>query len=360
MIGPLVASAVAALYSLAGQDLPVRVLGTPLAPSIGPFVEVAGVRELSGERVIVLDKLDRSLHLVNLRSGGARRLGRDGDGPGEYRLPLKILALPGDTTLVYDMGNSGRFVVYGPDGKPARPIPIEYRGNSGAPTAADSLGRLYVAERGVRGLAETYLGKIVRIDRGSGRRDSIATVSFRAVTQVALLPRPGPPPPFTTIEQWAVAWDGRVAVVHVEPYSVTLHHPDGSTIAGPAIPEDRIRVSSAHKEEWLAEWKRPVPAIVNGEYTVRPRSEPDLRWPETLPPFLPDAIAFASDGMLWIRRTTAARAPAEFDLVDGHGKVATKVRLPPRTRLVGFGSRTVYLVRVDNDDLEYLERYRLP
>jgi hypothetical protein len=36
-----------------------------------------------------------------------------------------------------------------------------------------------------------------------------------------------------------------------------------------------------------------------------------------------------------------------------------RVALPPKTRLVGFGNGTLYLVRRDDDDLEYLQRYRL-
>jgi hypothetical protein len=36
------------------------------------------------------------------------------------------------------------------------------------------------------------------------------------------------------------------------------------------------------------------------------------------------------------------------------------VVLPAKTRLLGFGQGTVYLVRTDDDDLQYLQRYRLP
>jgi hypothetical protein len=36
------------------------------------------------------------------------------------------------------------------------------------------------------------------------------------------------------------------------------------------------------------------------------------------------------------------------------------VALPARSRLVGFGQRTVYIVRVDEDDLEWLQKYARP
>jgi hypothetical protein len=42
---------------------------------------------------------------------------------------------------------------------------------------------------------------------------------------------------------------------------------------------------------------------------------------------------------------------------DRTGMLVRKVTLEPRSRVVGFGERTVYVVRTDADDLEYLQRY---
>jgi len=37
-----------------------------------------------------------------------------------------------------------------------------------------------------------------------------------------------------------------------------------------------------------------------------------------------------------------------------------KVSLNPDSRVVGFGKGTVYVARVDQDDLQYLQRYKRP
>jgi hypothetical protein len=72
-------------------------------------------------------------------------------------------------------------------------------------------------------------------------------------------------------------------------------------------------------------------------------------------------VQFAPDGTLWIQRTTAdASAPPTYDLIGPAATIIGRMVLPANTRLVGFGVGTVYLVRVDEDDLEYLQRYRLP
>ena len=58
--------------------------------------------------------------------------------------------------------------------------------------------------------------------------------------------------------------------------------------------------------------------------------------------------------MLWVMRTTAADEPPTFDVIDKTGRVVGQAKLPHRTRLVGFGDGTLYLVRIDEVDLEYL------
>ncbi len=47
-----------------------------------------------------------------------------------------------------------------------------------------------------------------------------------------------------------------------------------------------------------------------------------------------------------------------YDLFDAAGRLKSRVELPPRRRIVGFGERYTYVVHRDDDDLEYLERYR--
>jgi hypothetical protein len=89
-----------------------------------------------------------------------------------------------------------------------------------------------------------------------------------------------------------------------------------------------------------------------------PPAEED--WPDELPPFLANAAVFAPDGMLWVRRTTAAGEPATYDVIDPAGRVVQKVVLEKRAKLLGFGKSSVYVLRVDEDDLQYVQRYALP
>jgi hypothetical protein len=78
------------------------------------------------------------------------------------------------------------------------------------------------------------------------------------------------------------------------------------------------------------------------------------------PPFT--AVRAAPDGRLWVARSQAgSRDVTEYDVLAPGGKLERRVQFPPRVTLLGFGKgMVVYGVRKDEDDLHYLQRYRLP
>jgi hypothetical protein len=84
-------------------------------------------------------------------------------------------------------------------------------------------------------------------------------------------------------------------------------------------------------------------------------------WPDTKPPFSAGAARVAPNGHLWLLRSRSADDPVPvYDVFDGAGRLIRRVALPRDTRLIGFGSRSVYLVRTDDNDLQYLERVDAP
>ena len=79
-------------------------------------------------------------------------------------------------------------------------------------------------------------------------------------------------------------------------------------------------------------------------------------FPEFKGPFI-NAVA-GPNNQIWVQRYMPAGAPPTYDVIDATGKVIQRVVLPKSTRLLGFGAGTVYLVRNDEDDLQYVQRYR--
>jgi hypothetical protein len=372
---------VAATLIPVSQQIPTRTLSTPELEYPEPFSDVADVRELRNGTVIVVDSRERIIHAVDMKRATATRIGREGPGPGEYRIPLRVLALPGDSSVVYDMGNSGHPLVITPDARAGGALAAR----EGSPmlfqtSAIDAAGRVFTEVR-ADGRLRTDSAAIERYDRATGRRDTLARVSVLLVSPLSrrtgrgrgaptgggapAAASRGAVPPFASHDQWAVAADGRIAVVSVEPYQVTFTDAGGRKTRGPVIDLTPIRVNDALKEVWRTERRRPIPSLAfsNGQMTAQsivPRYEEPAEWPEHLPAFLDRAVAFAPNGMLWVKRAVAADSPPTVDIIDPTGRVVQRVVLPRQTRLVGFGANSLYLVRIDPDDLLYLQRYSLP
>src|SRR3972149_4768324 len=89
-------------------------LGRPNAKFPEDFGSVQTVRELRDGRLLVADPLGKELYLVDLAAGTRTVVGSQGQGPTEYLQPDAVWALPGDSTLLVDLGN-GRVVALGPD-----------------------------------------------------------------------------------------------------------------------------------------------------------------------------------------------------------------------------------------------------
>ncbi|HSA54389.1 MAG TPA: hypothetical protein VLE53_01740 [Gemmatimonadaceae bacterium] len=371
--------------SAAAQSVPVVTLSRPVAEFAEPFSEIASIRELSDGRVIVVDGRELTVQMIDFRSGNAQPVGRKGPGPGEYEWPQRLFGLPGDTTVLQG-GAGGRLLVITPDGTPGAFLDIDPPAAADprarvtprfTPRFADARGRLYSQAQPIRYFSDgrppelTDSAAIVRLDRATEKRDTVGYMPLRpdptrriaGSIGVVFAPNYRPWPAW---DAWTVGPDGRIAMVFNEPYRVNVIDVTGVRVNGQPIPYQRVRVDEALKDEWRAEQARPRMAMTarrGGPATIglvkSPVREPG-EWPEFLPAFKASGVSVAPDGMAWVQRMVAAGAPLEYDLIDGRGRLVRKVRLPRRSHVIGFGTGTVYVVRMDDDDLQYLQRHPLP
>jgi hypothetical protein len=347
------------------------------------------VRELRDGRLIVSDVREKTVQLVDLKAGSARKIGREGSGPGEYALPARLLALPGDTSIVYDPLNR-RFLVVGPDGK-AGPF-AQYEDEAGG-RARISMGARYTDARGrLYSVGPNFTvgpnapptssdtAPIIRFDRATKKTDTLAFIYTPTTTirtsqggaNVSI--RAGGGNPFAAADDWAVTPDGRLAIVRVKDYHVDWYAPNGQKTSGPAVAYEKIKVTEDDKKAFrerrangggIMITRQVGPGGATSSAGVAPPTTMQLPeptdWPDVKPPFTASAAIAAPNGQLWVLRTRPAKDKIPtYDVFDASGKVVGRVALPPDTRLVGFGNSTVYLARSDEDDLQYLQRYRLP
>ncbi len=377
------------------QNVPTRTLAQPEVELAEPFTRLMGVRELADGRLIVSDQTEKFIAIVDLTKRSYTKIGSVGQGPGEYTLPGAIVALPGDTTLVSDMLGR-KYLKITPAGTFAgdvtMPSPSRVAGPGGgfmmfggAASSADANGRLYSLGSSMKlapdgQMTPTDSAPITRIDLRSSRTDTLSFIKVRPV-QIQTSDRAGGGRsvdvrvgggnvPFVVQQAWTAAPDGRVAVVTPEPYRVTWISATGQKTVGEPIPFERVRVTesekSAYRESQRTSPRTGIAVEVGGRggtqsvqqvpITFR---EPDS-WPEFKHPFQ-EAVLVAPTGELWVmKQLSAAQKNPTYDIIGARGELLSRVVVPQRTRLLGFGRNgTVYLVRRDADDLEYIQRHRI-
>jgi hypothetical protein len=389
-----------------------RTLPAPQAEFEEPFssVLVGAVRELRDGRVIVADPRDKIVSVIDFRNGSATSIGREGSGPQEFGLPVRLYGTQGDTTLLYDPLNS-RYLIIGPDAKPINTIRLEDEmprrpqasppGGQGRPQggpqimvggggftvrASDARGRLYgegsPITPGPNGPVIADSVPLLRLDRSAKRLDTLTYIVLpKSNSQVSggqgnMRVQIGGANPLAPRDEWAVFPDGRVAVARAATYHIDFILPDGSKRSGPRIAYTPVRMSAAEirYEEGLRNAARANQMSIsisnsNGQVSRSaqmgpganaPPLEPLTDWPEVKPPFrfgLASVVA-RPNGELWVRRTENAQARGTlYDVINAQGTVAFQVRLEDGVSLVGFGTNTIYTTRKDEDDLVYLRRH---
>jgi hypothetical protein len=375
------------------QNVPTRTLTKPDAEFSEPFTQIAGIRELRDGRLIAIDPRDKTIQVVDLRAGTATKLGREGSGPGEYGMPLRLLALPNDTSAVVDILNS-RMLLINPNATvggfvdlntPAQGGRGEGRiaiGGTTIPQGSDNKGRMYIEGPPFRltenGPQSADSVPMIRWDRASGKRDTLAWRRVpQGTTQISggrsgggqnVSMRVGGGPPFAGADAMVIAPDGRVAVVRHEPFSVDYISENGQRTRGQPIRYEKVKVSEGHKAEWRERQRGATMMMMTNDNgrrsaTMAPNNnvqDPESWGGEFMPPFLngTNNLVFSNDGYLWVARTGPAGMAPTYDIIDRGGNVVQRVVLPKRHRLLGFGNSAIYLARLDEDDLQYLQKYR--
>ncbi len=381
---PVFLAFVAVPFSTIEAQVAEQRLATPSASFPREFSTIRGLLELPDGRLLIADGLGQALMIVDLATGSADTVGRTGQGPEEYRQPDGLYGLPGNSILLVDLGN-GRLTELGPDLSFGQTMPLAQGDPTSGmgmslriPQGVDAEGRVYYQGRGNmspgRPLPDS--GTVLRWNRESGLVDTLANVKLQEMNRTT---SGGPnnqnvsisPVPLSPQDGWAAASDGRVAVVRSSPYRVDWIQTDGQIIVGPANEYRPTRISRDHKIAYLEDRQRNAMSVSiqmnNGRRSMAfsrggRSGEPDpdaYEWPDLMPAFDATGVEVSPDGALWVKRYLGADGPPTFDVFDGQGKLTKRVVLPEGRELIGFGAGVVYLVRIDEFDLQWLEVYSL-
>lgn len=341
----------------------------PAAAVLGhEFSRITSVRELTDGRLLVVDAGDRVLQVADFQRNLVRQVGREGRGPGEYGRLGALLPLPGDSTLLVDLGNARYLLLRGdsivvtvPPNSPA------HQAGATLPIGADGANRV-LATRAMASppsrdpmalpgrIDSTHL---IRVHRSTGAADTLATLRARETrirvsgtrgnmtTSITFSPLAG-------ADAAAAFLDGWIAIARVDPYRVEWRSPEGRLTSGPDLGHPRRAPSQAEKRAAMERL-----AASRGAQPDDPATRDD--WPELIPPFLPGALITTAGGQVWIRRLPDPSLQAiDYDIIDRRGQRTAVIRLPDTEQVVAVGRAWVYVVRTDDDGLQQLRRHPLP
>lgn len=341
------------------------------------FAQVRGLRELPDGRVLVADRLEEQVFIIQPKTGAALKLGRAGSGPAEYHYPTGIVATPGDSSVLIDEGNS-RIAIIGPDLKIARSFTLIIPGVplSSGPRGRDAAGKYLATIPGwfkSRGPLKDTID-IVRLDYKTQRVDTVAAMRGYTPSGITRHETPGfPMVAFTPQDVWTVAPDGSIAIVCSADYHVDWIATDGKVTRGPPVRFTPIKVTAEDKMIFVRRFSENAGMSgkgQNGGVGLAPpefRSEAALKqmiasneFAQTKGPFTDASPVAGGDGRLWVERTVLNTAPPIYDAFNRRGEHILQVQLPKDRRLIGVGKSALYALHVDADGVEHLEVFQLP
>jgi hypothetical protein len=372
----------AALMAVIATHLPaqasIALTGKPQATLDNPFTSITALRELPGNKAVVVDVQDKTIFLVDFTKNRADSISRHGGGPGEYQMPTSAFAGPGDLTWVPDP-MLAKIHVVSPDGKIRTTILPDEAAGLLMPRAADARGRFYFQ-------GQPSFGR-----GGSGKVDSLPLLRWDPATKrtdtMAWLPQGGTATvtssggatrfsmrmmPYSRVVGWGALPDGRVVLVRPEPYRVDIVDAPGKVRLGPVNQYTPVKIGAKEREATRAAAKSARPMMIvrggpggGGAISPPPSAIPEIKdedFPATMPPFQGGNLLIDPVGLIWVGRTRPAddKTPT-YDIFDATGKLIGRAVLKPNSSIVGFGNGTIYIARQDpEDDLRYLERYARP
>lgn len=368
---------------LAQQLPPIRPLGPAVATTTESFRSMPSLRVLSDGRVLISDGAARRLVVYDSMLGKPQPV-LNPSGAAATQFPARggtLLAIPGDTTLVFDAA-SASFVVLDPQNQITRVIAMPRAWDAwvmtspqtGLPIIDDKMRMIYRTRIPPTGYSRAT-GQAIYPDS-----TAIIAVSFetRKVDTLAWMKIPPYPPtvsgrdpdgrwryttiqpPFELTDEWAALHDGTVAIIRWRDYHVDWVTPDGRKESSPRTAWNWVRMSDEEKSRFIDTLKlvyqkndstqqgqmmmfggAPSNMPIWETLTVAPSEVPDYP-----PPFVPRATRVDPEGRIWVleRANLGSKAPLVYDVIDRTGQIVDRVQMPPNAAVLGFGpGGSVYL-----------------
>lgn len=343
------------------------------------FTRIAGAFELADGRLLVSDRSDERVLVVDLLKSTSQPVSRTGSGPSEYRMPGRFIRWAGDSVVMLDEGND-RLAIIDPDLRIARSFRLNTPGvpTSLVPRAIDGLGRVYAqvprwAARGFGSHGDSI--PIVRLRQNGTDREVIAWVIVLA-EPAGGIKRGLPNIPYSPQDIWAANSRGELIIARAGDYHIE-RITGKAVIRGPKVPFKPVPVTGADKFAYTKSFLEhssiggkgganstpsglsPIPSDMLTREAIDQLVQ-DNPFATVKAPFTDDLPLLSVTGTFWVTRSLPLTERPVLDGFDENGVQVKRVILPMGRRAIAAGRRSLYAIREDEQGFERLEQYPLP
>jgi len=343
------------------DSIPNLVLGAGSEPS-EQFFRIGGLRGFSDGSILVVDGASRELRFFDSEGRLLDRVGRKGEGPGEFDDPVLVPTVGSDSLLLWDTGLI-RFQVFSSNGLDHQTIRLtkKWPGGSRPPVGAVDYQVLAEKREGPN-LADLREGGpkewervFVWVDPASGVERRI--VSFTVVRDYVFLEGGGAP---------------RMSLIPFSPVPVATVSRDGALISRGSLSEIRgyDLEGELRRIFRVDESGRPVtPRMIEAKLALEGTGSPSSRnrWerlyaqmpiPDTLPVF--QSLQIDDTGWLWAKiYEWDPTQPPEWMVFDPEGRAHGIVETPAGLEVQWIGADCILGVWLDEFRVEHVRRHAL-
>jgi hypothetical protein len=325
---------------------------------------ITGLEVTGAGEVVVLDPQSQSLMVFDSTGSYRRKIGRSGNGPGEFSQPV-FIGTRGDSVWVGDAAHR-RITIFGPKGSVARTIPVP---QGGSPSLLPTDDVLVVPAFALGPVEREYQFRVERLGAGSGEKVVVLDVSLQPrmfhldLGTIRLVARQ----PFDDMQIINPSRDGN-AVLFVdaratrtprEGVRVWKVDTDGRTIFDVSYPFARqpfpSSVVDAHVSRTAETIRRRMPDIP--DVTLRGQLLQALYVPQYAPTVT--RVLGAQDGSTWLRREESNSGSVRWTVLDRVGRIAYEVQLPAGAEVLWAKGAVVYAALTNEGNVPDIVRYRL-
>ncbi len=324
----------------------------------------AGATRLSDGSLLVADRADNGIRVIDATGKLVRTVGREGDGPGEYRSMIWAGGCGADSLLVWDMARRQATLI-GASGAAARQFAVPAGDTAQSPyrfSCASHRAMAYLSvPRPARGGTAQQDPNVLEVSAALYRVARDGTIMQRLgeipAGEMLVLTSPtggrgSAPRPMGRAATMAMVGDD-IVVGSPDSATATVAHPDG-TSDRIVIPLTRRAPTRAEFDAAIQATASMIPARLRQEMVTALAATP---MPERLPAI--SGVFGDPEGLLWVQGSPVGATVVDLVVMRVSGRVVARVRVPAPLTVHEIGLDYVLGSYADADDEPHIAVYRL-